>query len=903
MVKKMLIDATHSEETRVVVMDGTRLEEYEVESTHKKQLKGNVYLAKVIRVEPSLQAAFVDYGGGRHGFLSFSEIHPDYYQIPVADREAIFAEEERNHRKRMAEKAEGKYNSSNANTVEETDEETKDVASFKTSSDLLTKTSGDYSSSEDLQLCEYAAVEEVVKADKTDEINSPEKVETAVAQNEDKLPEVSIIDDTNGEDKDEDTMVSESDEISTAEQDNTPSLPANAKRLIYSGEYLDAKNKDAYNNVLTNSSDYSPFPAKFVKPETKDNEDSSSAETVRNDDVDELDDMARKHRAIQRRYKIQEVINNRQILLVQVVKEERGNKGAALTTYLSLAGRYCVLMPNNTRGGGVSRKITHINDRRRLKTIVSELPTEKGMSVIVRTAGAERKRSEIKRDFEYLIRLWDNIRKTTVSSSAPSIIHEEANLIKRAIRDIYTSDISEIIVEGDDEYHIAKNFMKMLTPSHAKKVQPYDTSGVSLFQKHRVEAQLEAMHRPIAQLPSGGYLVINQTEALVAIDVNSGRSTKERNVEKTALHTNLESADEVARQLRLRDMAGLVVIDFIDMEQYKNNAAVERRMREALKKDRARIQMAKISPFGLMELSRQRLHPSVIETSYSVCPHCKGTGMIRSVESSAIYFLHVLEEECCKGRYSELTMNVPTSVAIYMLNNKRESILEMEARYDMKIILNGDNSFTFATEHTIDRVKAPTTRCKKPVQEKETRTEDSDAKEEKTIKKEKETRDPKGSRKRRRRKPSDDKIKRSPADTGAITKNEKDSIGSDSSNEADNTTSTASEKTEEYSNSNSDDKGRRRTPWGRKRRYKKNDNGDTASNNKSKTVTSESGDNGIPVVAKKVASTTPAVKEEAKKTETSSPKPAAKKTTSTPKEKPVDKNKPKKSGWWNKLIS
>lgn len=860
MAKKMLIDATHSEETRVVVMDGKRLDEYEVESTHKKQLKGNVYLAKVIRVEPSLQAAFVDYGAGRHGFLSFSEIHPDYYQIPIADREAIFAEEERLFRQRMA-------TEDAAEEVEDCVDKI-DPSPLVLDKDLLKKSSGDYSPKEDLQLCEYASLEQA----------EPEKVVSDVVD------------------------VKADDVGSDAEQaSDIPEPPKGARRVVYSGVYSDIKDEIAFKDILAKGSDYAPFPATYVKPEII-QETKNKAETIEDDDFDELDCMARKHRAIQRRYKIQEVINNRQILLVQVVKEERGNKGAALTTYLSLAGRYCVLMPNNSRGGGVSRKITHISDRRRLKTIVNELPTEKGMSVIVRTAGAERKKSEIKRDFEYLMRLWNDIRKTTVSSSAPALIHEEANLIKRAIRDIYTKDISEIIVEGEEEYRVAKNFMKMLTPSHAKKVQPYDSNGISLFQKNRVEAQLESMHRPVAQLPSGGYLVIDQTEALVAIDVNSGRSTKERNVEKTALHTNLEAADEVARQLRLRDMAGLVVIDFIDMEQYKNNNAVERRMREALKKDRARIQMAKISPFGLMELSRQRLHPSVIETSYSECPHCKGTGMIRSVESSAIFFLHILEEECSRGRYSELTINVPMQVAIYMLNNKRDIILDIEGRYDMRILVKGDESFLFATDHSIDRVKA--SRKKVATKKEENKKQKEEKNEEKTkdrkqsSKKEKTTVKEDNRKKRRRKHPKDEETTIS--NESPVSQPETEVKKDENVAKASEETASAGNEIEDEEKSNN--KSHRRTPWGRKRRYKKKDSEDSVETN-------TDDNNGENRQQKETAVDSTKEEQEVKPSKNSAAEPVQKENKETEIETesfPVIEEvepKNKKSGWWNKLVN
>ena len=547
MTKRMLIDATHVEETRVVIVDGTKLDELDIETSTKKQLKGNIYLAKVARVEPSLQAAFVDYGGNRHGFLAFNEIHPDYYQIPVADREAL--------------------------------------------------------------------KEALLEEDKDDEHETEADAETESAEDE------------------------ESDE-----------------RIV---------------------------------------------ETVSENEADEV--AARRFKQI-KKYKIQEVIHRGQVLLVQVIKEERGNKGAALTTYLSLAGRYCVLMPNNARGGGVSRKITNAADRKRLKGIVSKLPLPTGMSVIVRTAGKERTSLEIKRDYDYLIKTWVQIRDTTMESSAPALIHEEGNLIKRALRDMYTRDIEEILIEGESEYKMARDFMKMLTPSHAKKVKLYKDETIPLFFRYQVEAQLEALHSNIVQLKSGAYLVMDQTEALVAIDVNSGRATKERNIEETALKTNLEAADEIARQLRLRDMAGLVVIDFIDMEEARNNHAIERRMKEALKRDRARVQMGRITGFGLMELSRQRLHSSFIETSYSVCPHCRGKGMIRSTQSASIHTLHVLEEESMKLRFSELHMTVPPETALYVLNYKRRDLNAIEAMYNVKIFLEADASLVFPTDYRMERV-------------------------------------------------------------------------------------------------------------------------------------------------------------------------------------------------------
>ncbi|HEY6335146.1 MAG TPA: ribonuclease E/G, partial [Alphaproteobacteria bacterium] len=539
MAKRMLIDAAHPEEIRVALLKGNRLEDFDFETATKKQLKGNIYLAKVTRVEPSLQAAFVDYGGNRHGFLAFNEIHPDYYRIPVADREALLEQE-----RALA--------GSNGN--------------------------GD-------------------SADRAE-----------------------------GED----------------------------------------------------------------------------VETIGGDDMEEVG--PRRFRP-PRPYKIQEVTKRRQILLVQVVKEERGNKGAALTTYLSLAGRYCVLMPNTPRGGGISRKITNLKDRRRLKNILEEFEVPEGMSVIVRTAGMERSKAEIKRDLEYLMRLWNEIRDLTLKSTAPALIYEEANLIKRAIRDLYDRDIDEIHVEGDDGYRAAKDFMRMLTPSHAKRVHQYKDPLIPLFHRYQVESQIDGMHSPTVQLKSGGYIVITPTEALVSIDVNSGRATKERNIEETALRTNTEAAEEIARQLRLRDLAGLIVIDFIDMEEPRNNAAVERKLKEAMRLDRARIQIGRISAFGLLELSRQRLRPSLIEATMQHCAHCAGSGWVRSIESTALHVMRGLEEEGIRQRSAEIKLTVPTTIALYLLNQKRAAIGETERRYHFSVTIETDDSLV-PPAFRLERLKA-----------------------------------------------------------------------------------------------------------------------------------------------------------------------------------------------------
>ncbi|RAK69061.1 Rne/Rng family ribonuclease [Phenylobacterium kunshanense] len=545
MPKTMLIDAAHAEETRVVVVDGNRVEEFDFESQNRKQLRGNIYLAKVTRVEPSLQAAFVEYGGNRHGFLAFNEIHPDYYQIPVADREALLREEAEDH--------------------------------------------------------------------------------------EDDRPE----------------------------------------------------------------------------PRARNPEDEDDVDLGASDDEDDVmeEELARRRRRLMRRYKIQEVIRRRQIMLVQVVKEERGNKGAALTTYLSLAGRYGVLMPNTARGGGISRKITTVTDRKRLKSVVASLEVPAGMGLIVRTAGAKRTKAEIKRDYDYLLRLWENIRETTLHSIAPALIYEEEDLVKRTIRDLYDKDIDEVWVEGEAGYKEARDFMRMLMPSQAKKVQAY-RDPTPLFVKHRVEDHLSQIYSPVVPLRSGGYLVINQTEALVAVDVNSGRATRERNIEATALKTNMEAAEEAARQLRLRDLAGLIVIDFIDMDEAKNNRAVEKKLKDCLKDDRARVQMGKISPFGLMEISRQRRRTGVLEGTTHVCEHCQGTGRVRSVESSALASLRALEIEALKGG-GEATLRVPRAIGLYILNEKRAHLARLHQAFGLFVTVVIEDEMAHA-DHAIERTSMET---------------------------------------------------------------------------------------------------------------------------------------------------------------------------------------------------
>ena len=586
MANKMLIDATHPEETRVVVTRGNRIEEFDFEAASNKQLRGNIYLARVTRVEPSLQAAFVDYGGNRHGFLAFSEIHPDYYQIPYADRQALLDEE-----------AEDNADDDNGDSGDEASQD-------------ATSDGGDGEGG-------MAALE---AGDET----------------------VSEAPDDDADDDDEAPKAKGNSITEVAEDDNVESVGSE----------------------------------------------------------DALEELPRRASRRKRNYKIQEVIKRKQILLVQVVKEERGNKGAALTTYLSLAGRYCVLMPNTARGGGISRKITSSSDRKRLKEVARELEVPQGMGVILRTAGASRTKAEIRRDFEYLLRLWENVRELTLESMAPTLVYEEGNLVKRAIRDLYNKDIDQVLVSGDTAYREAKDFMRMLMPSHAKNVQVYKESE-PIFIRNGIEGQLDAMFSAEVTLKSGGYIVINQTEALVAIDVNSGKATREHSIEDTALKTNMEAAAEISRQLRLRDLAGLIVIDFIDMEEKRNNRSVERKLKECLKLDRARIQVGRISHFGLLEMSRQRIRSGIMEGSFEKCAHCSGSGIVRSTASVALHVLRAIEDELRK-RAADLTITTQAAAALYILNNKRDHLFELEHRYGVRISILGDDTLT-STLMTMER--------------------------------------------------------------------------------------------------------------------------------------------------------------------------------------------------------
>ena len=696
MAKKMLIDATHAEETRVVVVDGNKVEEFDFESENKRQLAGNIYLAKVTRVEPSLQAAFVDYGGNRHGFLAFSEIHPDYYQIPVADREALM-EEERAYAEAMRARDEeedkpkrsrsrSRSKSKAESTAPKDAVQTREVEGMETI-DLGDEDETDEGLSPMETVAETPVEEPVDEASETNE--SASETDAAVETPEAEVSEAA-------DDAGEAEAVAVADEGAPAEVDAEQTEAA-----ADASEAAEAEAEPAADDDSDTDSDEADA-ARAPDAAAKDSEIESVA------DEDDQEDIRPPRKPRPKRYKIQEVIKVRQIMLVQVVKEERGNKGAALTTYLSLAGRYCVLMPNTARGGGISRKITNAADRKKLKTIANEIDVPTGAGLIVRTAGAKRTKTEIKRDYEYLQRLWEQIRELTLKSIAPAKIYEEGDLIKRSIRDLYNRDIDEVFVEGERGYRIAKDFMKMIMPSHAKNVKQY-TDPMPLFARYQVESYLGAMFNPTVQLKSGGYIVIGVTEALVAIDVNSGRATKEGSIEETALKTNLEAAEEVARQLRLRDLAGLIVIDFIDMDERKNNAAVEKRIKDKLKTDRARIQVGRISGFGLMEMSRQRLRPGMIEATTAPCPHCHGTGLIRSDDNLALQVLRQIEEEGVRRRCREVVVRCPVGIANFLMNSKREHIAMIEARYGLSVRVEGDPSLV-SPDFSIEKLKTATRR-------------------------------------------------------------------------------------------------------------------------------------------------------------------------------------------------
>src|SRR5215208_2813736 len=693
MPNKMLIDATHPEETRVVVLRGNRVEEFDFESANRKQLRGNIYLAKVTRVEPSLQAAFVDYGGNRHGFLAFSEIHPDYYQIPVADRQALIEEEERaqraadveaDHRAGRRSQRERPSERSRDEIKSESVESRDDIATTAEASELILPEA----SSSDEPREHVAPLEESAPAAGLNDAAAPLSDSPADSSPEEPPPAVG------------DQSIELAQLESSAAAEPVPQRVDEPRlETPESGEI-----SHATENAAAFSNGDQPGSGGNVIEINGNGGNGGEEEVIESvggaDAMEEVPE--RMPRARRQQYKIQEVIKRRQVMLVQVVKEERGTKGAALTTYLSLAGRYSVLMPNTARGGGISRKITNALDRKKLKEIAQDLEVPEGMGVILRTAGASRTKTEVKRDFEYLLRLWETVRDFTLKSTAPTLVYEEGSLIERSIRDLYNKDIEEILVAGETGHREARDFMRMLMPSHAKNVKLYHEPQ-PIFTRYGIESQLDAMFSSTVQLRSGGYIVLNQTEALVAIDVNSGRATREHHIEDTALKTNLEASEEVARQLRLRDLAGLIVIDFIDMDEGRNNRSVERKLKECLKHDRARIQVGGISHFGLLEMSRQRIRTSVLESSTEKCPTCGGSGHVRSVASVALQLLRALEETLIKGATHNLIVRTRAEVAIYVLNHKRAHLREFESRFQITITVNADATIGAAQPFLIEK--------------------------------------------------------------------------------------------------------------------------------------------------------------------------------------------------------
>jgi ribonuclease E len=691
MADKMLIDATHPEETRVVVVRGNRVEEFDFESANRKQLRGNIYLAKVTRVEPSLQAAFVDYGGNRHGFLAFSEIHPDYYQIPVADRQALLAQEEREQHeadedqerrggRRRRHRQRGAHRSRDRDTVQ--------------SEPIAGHAAADLSPAED-GAAGQPPVSEVVDLPGPDAAPAGEpagEIASAAEPAADiPLPSPDLVAQDQALEKVEAPATE-----SASDTQPVGETAAESESIESAPDETTAADSEAHSGEPGDESESDEDDA----GENGNGEDEDAVESVGG--ADALEEVQERVPRFRRQYKIQEVIKRRQVMLVQVVKEERGTKGAALTTYLSLAGRYSVLMPNTARGGGISRKITSSEDRSRLKEIAQELEVPEGMGVILRTAGANRTKTEVKRDFEYLLRLWETVRDLTLKSIAPTLVYEEGSLTKRSIRDLYNKDIDEIIVAGDEGYKDARDFMRMLMPSHVKHVKLYkDTQP--LFTRYGIESQLDAMFSPVVQLRSGGYIVINQAEALVAIDVNSGRATREHHIEDTALKTNIEAAEEIARQLRLRDLAGLIVIDFIDMDEGRNNRTVERKLKDALKHDRARIQVGRISHFGLLEMSRQRIRSSVLESSTEKCPVCGGSGHVRSVSSVSLQLLRAIEETLNKGATHNLIVRTRSEVALYVLNHKRAHLRALEERFRITITISADATVNAQQSYVVDR--------------------------------------------------------------------------------------------------------------------------------------------------------------------------------------------------------
>ncbi len=711
MTKRMLIDDTQPEETRVVIVDGNKVEDVEFESSSRKQIKGNIYTAKVIRVEPSLQAAFIDYGGNKHGFLAFGEIHPDYYNASpelleavdrevdeIIERKKQYLKEREEQRARIRAEKQALYEARKreeearlAQAAAENEQEQEQVQEAQTQAPEETpaNTQADNQSQNISVADETSQATEAVAEVEATEVKKPKRKYTRrkkVVKNEEETVNQVQEENTSEQTVKEETSNEEFKVLSAANEETAPIVREDENVDDYED---DSDDDDEDDNASENEND--------------DNDDED--EDFGSDEDFEMQRKLLRARKLYHYSTIQDVIKEGQTLLIQVVKEERGNKGAACTTYLSLAGRYCVLMPNRIKSGGVSRKITNGADRKRLKEIMKELPLTSDMSMIIRTAGEDKTKADIVRDYNYLIRTWNHIRLNALKNKVPSLIYEEGDLIKRALRDMYTKDISEVIVDGNEAYKAARDFVKILSPSNLKKIKCRKPNELPVFQRFQIEAQLDKLHNPVVQLESGGYLVINPTEALVSIDVNSGRATKEKDIEETALKTNLEAADEIAKQLRMRNLAGLVVVDFIDMDEPQNNTAVEKRMKEALKNDRARIQVAKMSCFGLLEISRQRMHSSFIESNYQPCPFCHGQGVVRTTESGAMLILRAIEEEGTKNRSSKVTVFVPTDTAIYLLNQKRQNLCDLESRYKMSVVISADGEIKNVSDYRIERTK------------------------------------------------------------------------------------------------------------------------------------------------------------------------------------------------------
>ncbi|WP_411817967.1 Rne/Rng family ribonuclease [Hyphococcus sp. DH-69] len=829
MTKKMLIDAAHPEEVRVAVLDNGKVEDFDFESESRKPLRGNIYLARVTRVEPSLQAAFVEYGGNRHGFLAFSEIHPDYYQIPVSDRLAL--QEAEAEVVELA--AQLELTQRGDDDDDQDDEKPKKKARSasddeEADDDDLSSDDGDESDSDDDPTDEIAEPDrdEEEEEEQDGEEDQDGKVKAAKEETsedtleltkEDQVPSDESASDENTEGSTEVTA-QETENVSEEHSDDGEASEVSANETVEAADDEEVSNDDA---------------DEAEESDEAEQDDASGQNGESRQALFERYKEAKRKRAnLLRNYKIQEVIKRRQILLIQVVKEERGNKGAALTTYMSLAGRYCVLMPNTARGGGISRKIPHSTDRRRLRRVVDSLDVPQGMGLIIRTAGAKRTKIEIKRDYDYLLRLWENIRTLTLKSIAPCLIYEEASLIKRAIRDLYDKDISEVLVEGEAGYREAKDFMKMLMPSHAKFVQPFKDKA-PLFLKHGVEAQLDGMYQPTVRLKSGGYIVINQTEALIAIDVNSGRATRERNIEQTALKTNIEAAYEAARQFRLRDLAGLVVLDFIDMEEPKNNRKVEKALKDAVKHDRARIQLGRISNFGLLEMSRQRRRSGIIDGTTQSCPTCAGAGVIRSAEMAALRILRALEAEAISGKAGILSAHASLDVTVYVLNNHRDWLKRIEDHYGVTVqmIPNTDRA---GDDYDIEKSGTPRERSEVAQVIQADQTDMIEAVEDPTHEaSESEEKD--GERKKRRR-----RRRRKDKDTSAQA-SDSQSSDADATSE---TTDASDDSDEQQSKDGEEEQGRRRRRRGRRggRRNRRGRNNENTSESNDETGVAASSD-------------------------------------------------------------